>query len=193
MAGTRYAVFFNDGPGYLFVAHLGEGTFGQAMLVRSCAFPHNFCVRKRVLSKPNESANTDFHDEVRNYRQFKHIPLLIDWTSYDERSFTITTQFCNGGTLESLIKDTLIGGPRPFAELLVWKCSCRFWRRSSIFTARAHHRWPIWISFRLIYSFISHNLPLRTVSAAETTCLNSFSEISVLLDQAKTPMLSSLT
>jgi hypothetical protein len=47
-ASSAYAVHFNEGPGYLFVAQLGRGFSGKVMLVRSCAHPHKLYVRKRV-------------------------------------------------------------------------------------------------------------------------------------------------
>ena len=120
-ADTAFAFNFNEGPDYLFVADLGEGNYGEAMLVRSCAYPHDLYVRKRVPYQENESNSRDFHDEVRNHRRSKHIPELIDWTSYNECSYAMTLQFRNGGTIKGLTNDGLAGDARPIPEIFVWK------------------------------------------------------------------------
>jgi serine/threonine protein kinase len=120
-AETAFAIFFNEGPGYLFVTNLGRGNFGDAMLVRSCAHPYDLYVRKRVTWQENYSSNKDFHDEVRNQRRFRYIPELIDWTSYGQRSYAMTMQYCNGGTLKDLIYGSRGGGPQPIAEIFIWK------------------------------------------------------------------------
>lgn len=120
-ADSAYAIYFNEGPGYLFVSNLGHGTCGKAMLVRSCAFPHNLYVRKRVLDQERRIDGDAHHDEVSHYRQFKQIPKLIDWTSYGRKSYSITTEFCNGGSLRDLLFRTLLNDSRPIAEVFVWR------------------------------------------------------------------------
>jgi serine/threonine protein kinase len=134
----NYAIFFNEGPGYLFVDHLGEGCFGKAMLVRSCAFPYDLCVRKRVVGLIEDDASPDgFHGEVRNYRQFKHVPELIDWTSYDCLSYAITTQFCNGGTLEDFI--VIAGSTRSaIPEIFIWRVFTQILETLEYLHCRSH-------------------------------------------------------
>lgn len=123
MASTSsaYAVYFNEGPGYLFVANLGKGRSGKAMLVRSCTSPHTLYVRKRVLIGGRWNDFTGYHDELFYYPLSRYVPELIDWTNYGRTSYSMTTQFCNGGSLHDLLFHTLFGDSTPIAELFIWK------------------------------------------------------------------------
>ncbi|KAF7514317.1 hypothetical protein GJ744_000087 [Endocarpon pusillum] len=123
MASTSsaYAVYFNEGPGYLFVANLGKGRSGKAMLVRSCTSPHTLYVRKRVLTGGRWNDVTGYHDELFYYPLSRYVPELIDWTNYGRTSYSMTTQFCNGGSLHDLLFHTLVRDSTPIAEIFIWK------------------------------------------------------------------------
>lgn len=118
---SAYAVYYDEGPGYLFVADLSAGGHSQTMLVCSCAAPHNLYVRKRIPSQPNNKPNQEHHDEVSNYRQFKYIPKLIDWTSYSWYSFAMTMELCNGGSLLDFLGCLKENGHRHVPEVFIWK------------------------------------------------------------------------
>jgi serine/threonine protein kinase len=118
---SAYAIFFNEGPGYLFVANLGRGLCGKVMLVRSCAYPHNLYVRKRVLNLESRSDCELYHNEIYHYPLFKFVPELLDWTDYGFMSYSMTTKFCNGGSLGDLLFNTLSNDRRPIPEIFVWK------------------------------------------------------------------------
>ncbi len=119
--GSAYAVYFNEGPGYLFVANLGRGRSGEAMLVRSCTFPHNLYVRKRVLTGAGWNEFTGYQDELFYYPLCRNVPQLIDWTNYGRTSYSMTTQFCNGGSLHDLLFHTLFHDSTPISEIFIWK------------------------------------------------------------------------
>jgi serine/threonine protein kinase len=93
------------------------------MLVGSCAHPHNLNVPKRVLDQEgrNEYFGKAHHNEVCYYRRYKQIPELIDWTGYGSASYAMTTQFCNGGTLHTLLFHILAHASMPLAEIFIWK------------------------------------------------------------------------
>jgi serine/threonine protein kinase len=118
---SAYAIHFNEGPGYLFVVHLGRGLSGKAMLVRSCAHPHKLYVRKRVLNRPRQSESEIAYDEIFRYPPFKFVPELIDWTEYGSETYSMTMQFCNGGSLLDLISHKFFKHGRPIAEICMWR------------------------------------------------------------------------
>lgn len=120
-ATSAYAIHFNEGPGYLFVAHLGHDTFDKVMLVRSCAHPHDLYVRKRVLDKSPQNECDLHHDEILHHPPSKFVPELIDWTDYGFESYSMTTQFCNGGSLHDLLSHTLFNNSCPIAEIFMWR------------------------------------------------------------------------
>lgn len=120
-ASSAYAIYFNEGPGYLFVAHLGRGFSGKAMLVRSCAHPHKLYVRKRVQGKSLQNEYGTRYDEIFRYPPFKYVPELIDWTDYGQATYSMTMQFCNGGSLQDLLSNPVFNESHPVAEIFMWR------------------------------------------------------------------------
>jgi serine/threonine protein kinase len=120
-ATSAYAIHFNEGPGYLFVAHLGCGSSGNAMLVRSCAHPHKLYVRKSVQGRSLQNEYGTRYDEVFRYPPFKYVPELIDWTDYCQGTYSMTMQFCNGGSLQDLISNPAFDESHPVAEIFMWR------------------------------------------------------------------------
>ncbi len=52
MATSKYAVYFPEGPGYLFAERLGQGTFGRVDLVVSVKDRQYYARKKIVASRP---------------------------------------------------------------------------------------------------------------------------------------------
>lgn len=138
-AGSTYAIYFDEGPGYLFAGDLGRGCRGKAMLVRSCAHDKLY-VRKRVLNQQNENTCDLHHDEVSNHRRFRYIPQLVDWTSYGWKSYSMTEQFCNGGTLWDLLYDPDTRFRLPVAEVFIWRVLTQLLETLEYIH---HHRHPV--------------------------------------------------
>ena len=102
MSNIKYAQYFDEGAGYLFVADLGEGFQGDTMLVR-CIADDKIYVRKRTFPQQQEAGDPS---EVRFYRPWPLIPILIDWKEYEgtgTRWHTTIWEFCNGGDLGGFI------------------------------------------------------------------------------------------
>ena len=111
MSFTKFAHFFNEGAGYLFVDNLGSGTQGQTMLVLSVA-DNKIYVRKRMF--PGLLRASELPTEVSLYIPYPFIPTLIDWTDSGLAIHTIRHgmhvnestsiwQYCNGGDLADFI------------------------------------------------------------------------------------------
>lgn len=105
----KYAYYYPEGPGYLFISYLGEGHQGCACLVRSVADGQLY-VRKS--SSLWQRGAADLNREISNSLIHPNIPRCVDWPSADAlgvhgdipRYDSVATywQFKNGGDLKGL-------------------------------------------------------------------------------------------
>lgn len=105
----KYAYYYPEGPGYLFISYLGEGHQGCACLVRSVA-DGRLCVRKS--SSLWQRGAADLNREISNSITHPNIPHCAGWPSDDAlgihgdipRHDSVATywQFKNGGDLKGL-------------------------------------------------------------------------------------------
>lgn len=73
---SKLAIFFPEGPGYLYVEFLGRGVGGVVVKVRSLADGKLYVRKKPVPSLPNDAAGMR-NPEVSLYRSHPNIPRLI--------------------------------------------------------------------------------------------------------------------
>ena len=140
---SRYAIFYDDGPGYLYVRDMARGTEGQTMLVHSVA-DGKLYVRKigrlqdveQDLSSPIRptTGTPGQHQleprEVSHYRPYPNIPGLIDFKTlvhnpphtYNKnvKQYVTYWQFCNGGDLEHYIAQ-YSGLKERIPEIIIWR------------------------------------------------------------------------
>jgi hypothetical protein len=146
-----YAIFYNEGAGYLHVRTLGQGSQGTAVLVHSLADAHLYVRKVEKLNDVpvdtnNRFCNTNTGDapggdtpgqeslrpkEVSQYRPFSTIPGLVDFMTLNHnppvtqnrnvKQHITFWQFCNGGDLADYITEHGIMGEL-IPEICIWRC-----------------------------------------------------------------------
>ncbi|KAL9107253.1 MAG: hypothetical protein Q9227_007794 [Pyrenula ochraceoflavens] len=136
--GTAAAIYFKEGPGYLFVKSLGIGGSAQTTLVRTVGDGLNthspsLLARKRTDRPDYSNLGIPIpyfmhHCPVKEvlFPSDPHpsIPAILSSGLYPntsrEEGYYTYQQFCNGGTLESLIHNHH-AARRPVPEAFIWK------------------------------------------------------------------------
>ncbi|KAK5086017.1 hypothetical protein LTR70_007635 [Exophiala xenobiotica] len=109
-AMPHQAIFFDEGPGFIFVKPLGEGVYGSASLV-SCVKDGKYYIRKEDLRTDERLDCRKPNQEVRNALLAGHIEgtaKVQGWANHQNarngKKFTVTYwDYYTGGTLAELI------------------------------------------------------------------------------------------
>ncbi|KAL2074593.1 hypothetical protein VTL71DRAFT_8371 [Oculimacula yallundae] len=91
------AVFFNEGPGYLFVQSVQAGNNGQTLIVQSIE-DGKLYIRKKLPANEPESNETTFY----NLLPEEIAPKLVGITKYSHGDALIYS-YCNGGSFAEFI------------------------------------------------------------------------------------------
>lgn len=92
-----YAVFFSEGPGYVFVKSIQGGNNGQTLIVRSIADGELY-IRKKLREHEPESSEVAFYDLLPDYVA----PKLVGCTKY-EHGDALIYSYCNSGNFADFI------------------------------------------------------------------------------------------
>lgn len=158
----KYAIFYDEGPGYLHVKDLGEGTQGRAILVHSVADGRLYVRKISSLKDVKADASRTFYAarkytgqhhleprELSQYRPYPNIPGLIDFiilvhnppltrNGNVEQSVTYW-QFCNGGDLDRYISQ-YVSLKKHIPEIVIWRF---LWQMFKTFEFLQHCQPPV--------------------------------------------------
>ena len=158
----KYAIFYDEGPGYLHVKDLGEGTQGRAILVHSMANGRLYVRKISSLKDVQADASSTFYAaskipgqhqleprDLSQYRPYPNIPGLIDFITLVhnppltknrnvEQSVTYW-QFCNGGDLDRYISQHVSLKER-IPEIVIWRF---LWQMFKTFEFLQHCQPPV--------------------------------------------------
>lgn len=159
---SKYAIFYDEGPGYLHVKEIGAGGQARAILVHSLA-DGKLYVRKIAHfrdTRPDTSApcwteheTPGQHQleprEVSQYRPYQSIPRLIDFKTLvhnppvsrnpNVEQFVTYWQYCNGGNLEKYIMRHSDLKER-IPEIIIWRF---LWQMFKTFEFLQHCQPPV--------------------------------------------------
>jgi serine/threonine protein kinase len=158
----KYAIFYDEGPGYLHVKDLGEGTQGRAILVHSVADGRLYVRKISSLKDVQADASRNFYAASKNlgqhhleprelsqYRPYPNIPGLIDFITLVhnppltknrivEQSVRYW-QFCNGGDLDRYISQ-YVSLKESIPAIVIWRF---LWQLFKTFEFLQHCQPPV--------------------------------------------------
>lgn len=118
---TKFAILYREADAALYVKHFGRGLQGSAILLQR---PSGQLVVRKKLRWPY-CPSFDY-EEVVHHRPHRRIPRLLGYRHYFDAtprggpSITMLFEYCNGGSINTFIRNAL-SNHELYPEVLIWR------------------------------------------------------------------------